>query len=140
MAVEPNLLREIPLFAPLTDEQRAAVPSHLETRHVDAGAHLSSEGGAGYFFFVIAEGSAEVTRAGEILAEFGPGDFFGEAAIFRHAAAHRDRHRDRADHAVRDVRRRLRQADRRHPGAARRDRGRARRPSPDRLSRVDPCR
>ncbi len=83
MAVEPNLLREIPLFAPLTDEQRAAVASHLETRHVDAGAHLSSEGGAGYFFFVIAEGSAEVTRAGEILAEFGPGDFFGEAAIFR---------------------------------------------------------
>jgi CRP/FNR family transcriptional regulator, cyclic AMP receptor protein len=83
MAVEPSLLREIPLFAPLTDEQRAAVASHLETRDVDAGAHLSSEGGAGYFFFVIARGSAEVTRAGEILAEFGPGDFFGEAAIFR---------------------------------------------------------
>ena len=41
------------------------------------------EGGAGYFFFVIESGAATVTRDGETLAEFGPGDFFGEAAIFK---------------------------------------------------------
>ncbi|HLM19256.1 MAG TPA: cyclic nucleotide-binding domain-containing protein [Acidimicrobiia bacterium] len=47
------------------------------------GEHLSSEGGAGYFFFVIESGAAEVVKHGERFAELGPGDFFGEGAIFR---------------------------------------------------------
>jgi CRP-like cAMP-binding protein len=32
---------------------------------------------------VIERGGAVVTRGGETLATFGPGDFFGEGAIFR---------------------------------------------------------
>ena len=47
------------------------------------GEHLSSEGGAGYFFFVIESGRADVVKHGEKVAELGPGDFFGEGAIFR---------------------------------------------------------
>ena len=84
MAVDPARLASIPLFADLTDdEQRAAVAAKLEERHVEAGEHLSHEGGAGYFFFVIDSGAATVTRDGVTLAEFGPGDYFGEAAIFK---------------------------------------------------------
>jgi CRP-like cAMP-binding protein len=59
------------------------VAAKLEERDAQPGEHLSTEGGAGYFFFVIEAGSATVTRDGETLAEFGPGDFFGEAAIFK---------------------------------------------------------
>ena len=83
MSVETQRLTEIPIFASLTSEEREAVAAKLEERHVEAGEHLSSEGGAGYFFFVIESGAAVVTRGDEQLAEFGPGDFFGEAAIFR---------------------------------------------------------
>jgi CRP-like cAMP-binding protein len=83
MAVDPARLVTVPLFADLTDDQRAAVAAKFEERHVDAGENLSHEGGPGYFFFVISSGSATVTRDGATLAEFGPGDFFGEAAIFK---------------------------------------------------------
>jgi CRP-like cAMP-binding protein len=83
MSVEAVRLETIPLFASLSDDERTAVADKLEERDVDAGTHLSSEGGAGYFFFVIEKGAAVVTRGSETLAEFGPGDFFGEAAIFR---------------------------------------------------------
>jgi CRP-like cAMP-binding protein len=83
VSVDIAQIRRVPLFADLTDDQLAAVADKLEPRQAHAGEHLSSEGGTGYFFFVIADGAAECTRGGEVLAEFGPGDFFGEAAIFR---------------------------------------------------------
>jgi CRP-like cAMP-binding protein len=83
MSVDPARLAGFPLFADLTDDQRAAVADKFEERHVETGDNLSHEGGAGYFFFVIDSGSATVSRDGETLAEFGPGDFFGEAAIFK---------------------------------------------------------
>jgi CRP-like cAMP-binding protein len=83
MAVDPERLATIPLFADLTDEQRAAIAAKFEERHVEAGERLSHEGGAGYFFFVIDTGAATVSRDGTTLAEFGPGDYFGEAAIFK---------------------------------------------------------
>jgi len=81
--VEIDKIRNVPLFAGLTDDQLTAIGEKLELRHAHPGEHLSSEGGTGYFFFVIGDGAAECTRSGEVLAEFGPGDFFGEAAIFR---------------------------------------------------------
>jgi CRP/FNR family transcriptional regulator, cyclic AMP receptor protein len=83
VSIEPGRLTSMPIFAGLSDEQRAAVAAKLEEREASPGEHLSTEGGAGYFFFVIEEGGATVTRDGETLAQFGPGDFFGEAAIFK---------------------------------------------------------
>jgi CRP-like cAMP-binding protein len=83
MAVDPSRLAAIQLFADLTADQRAAVAAKFEERHAEPGEHLSHEGGAGYFFFVIDTGSATVDRDGVTLAEFGPGDYFGEAAIFK---------------------------------------------------------
>ena len=61
MAVDAVRLQKIPLFAALDDEQRAAAASKLEERVVAEGTHISNEGGSGYFFFVIAEG----TRGGD---------------------------------------------------------------------------
>ena len=83
MAVDPARLTAIPLFAALGDDQRASVAEKFEERHAEPGEHLSHEGGAGYFFFVIESGSATVSRDGATLADFGPGDYFGEAAIFK---------------------------------------------------------
>ena len=83
MAVDPSRIAGIPLFADLSEDQRAAVAAKLEERAAAVGDHLSTEGGPGYFFFVIETGSASVTRDGETIADFGPGDYFGEAAIFK---------------------------------------------------------
>ena len=60
MSVDPARLTAVPLFADLTDDERAAVAAKLEERTVDVGDHLSNGGGAGYFFFVIESGSAAV--------------------------------------------------------------------------------
>lgn len=84
MSIDPSRIVHVPLFAPLTDEQRAAVAGKLEERSVETGRHLTTEHGAGYFFFVIDTGGAEVSHDdGVVVATLGPGDFFGEAAIFK---------------------------------------------------------
>ena len=124
MSVDPARLTAVPLFASLTDDQRAAVAAKLEERTADVGDHLSTEGGAGYFFFVIDSGGATVTRQSEVLAEFGPGDSSARLPSSRRAQD-RDRHGDVTHEAVCDVRSRLRQAGGRHPRAARGDRRRA---------------
>ena len=83
MAVDPSRLVAVPLFAGLSADELAAIADKLEERAIHVGEHLSSEGGAGYFFFVIESGEAEVVKHGETVAALGPGDFFGEGAIFR---------------------------------------------------------
>jgi cAMP-dependent protein kinase regulator len=83
MAVDPTRIATVPLFDGLDDAQRATIAGKLEERAVHSGEHLSSEGGAGYFFFVIESGSATVSRHNEQVAVLGAGDFFGEGAIFR---------------------------------------------------------
>src|SRR5262245_13603712 len=82
MAVALSRVQGVPLFAGLSDDQLSAVASCFEERHVEPGRRLTSEGGGGYFFFVIDAGEAEVTHGNDVIATFGPGDFFGETAIF----------------------------------------------------------
>src|SRR6059058_2858928 len=48
---------------------------------VGAGEKLATEGEFAHEFFVIAEGSADVTHDGRTIAELGPGDFFGEIGL-----------------------------------------------------------
>jgi CRP-like cAMP-binding protein len=82
MAVDVSRIQQLSIFAGLSGSQIAAIASRLEERHVDPGHHLTSEGGGGYFFFIIDSGEARVTKGDDVVATFGPGDFFGEAAIF----------------------------------------------------------
>ena len=48
---------------------------------VAPGRHLVREGEFAYEFFAIEEGTAEVRRGDQLLAELGPGDFFGEMGL-----------------------------------------------------------
>jgi voltage-gated potassium channel len=77
----PDDLIGIPLFASLSDDDRTELANWFEDRSTSAGVRLIGEGAAGYSFFVLVDGSAEVTIDGEKVAELGPGDFFGELAI-----------------------------------------------------------
>ncbi len=81
MAVDASRIREVPLFAELSDDERAATAEKLSERHVAVGDRLSTQGGAGYFFFVIELGTVDVAHGDDVVATLGPGDFFGEAAI-----------------------------------------------------------
>ena len=58
-----------------------AIGKFADRIDVEAGKRLVSEGKFGYEFFVIENGTAQVVRGGEHLADLGPGDFFGEMAL-----------------------------------------------------------
>lgn len=81
MPVDPARLRGITVFTDLTDDDLALVAEKMEERSVEPGEHLAREGASGYFFFVIFDGHAEVSRDGQPVAALGPGHFFGETAI-----------------------------------------------------------
>src|SRR5437764_15316177 len=87
VTVEADRLRDLPLFSGLSNIEREYVAAWLETRSARPGDRVVAEGAAGYEFFIIEEGTAEVVQDGEGIRALGPGDFFGEMALVRlHAA------------------------------------------------------
>jgi CRP-like cAMP-binding protein len=81
MSVDPAALRPVDLFTGLTDDDLAAIAAKFEARTAEPGERFAREGASGSFFFMIVEGTAEVTRGGTVVATLGPGDCFGETAI-----------------------------------------------------------
>lgn len=79
--MDPARLKSIPLFASLSDHERTQVARWADEVDVSQGKHLVDQGDFAYEFFVIEEGTAEVKRGEDSLAQLGPGDFFGELAL-----------------------------------------------------------
>jgi CRP-like cAMP-binding protein len=79
--MDESELRSIPLFESLTSEERRAIAPHADEIEAQEGTELVRQGEFAYEFFVIEEGTAEVLRDGERIAELGPGDFLGEMGI-----------------------------------------------------------
>jgi len=71
-------LTVVPLFASLSKKQRKELAQHADEVDLREGKELLHEGAFAYEFFLIEEGTAEVLRGGEHVADLGPGDFFGE--------------------------------------------------------------
>jgi CRP/FNR family transcriptional regulator, cyclic AMP receptor protein len=76
-----KLIAGVPLFAGLSKKELGQVASIAEELDFQADKVLIREGAPGREFFILLEGSAEVTRDGESLATRGAGDFFGEIAL-----------------------------------------------------------
>jgi CRP-like cAMP-binding protein len=74
-------LQSIPLFESLDREQRRVIAQHADQIDVSEGTQLVRQGEFAYEFFVIEDGSAEVLRDGQHIADLGPGDFLGEMGI-----------------------------------------------------------
>ena len=72
---DPGRLKSIPLFADVPDDELAEIATFAQEVTVEAGRELVREGDYSYEFMVIEDGSAEVTRDGEHVAELGAGDF-----------------------------------------------------------------
>jgi CRP-like cAMP-binding protein len=79
--MDEGRLREIPLFAGLGKKERREVAKQADEVDVEPGRHLVREGEFAYEFFALEEGTAEVRRGDQLLAELGPGDFFGEMGL-----------------------------------------------------------
>lgn len=79
--MEESELRSVPLFDSLTSEERRLIARYADEIDASEGTELVRQGEFAYEFFVIQEGTAEVTRDGEHVADLGPGDFLGEMGI-----------------------------------------------------------
>jgi len=79
--MDESNLRSVALFDSLPDAARRAVAQHADEIDVPEGKELARQGDFAYEFFVIEDGTAEVLRDGEHVAELGPGDFLGEMGI-----------------------------------------------------------
>jgi MFS family permease len=78
-----ELLRRIPIFAPLAAPQLERLARALIEVRVEPGAPVFEEGERGEHFYVIAVGRAEVEIGDERVRILEAGDFFGEIALLR---------------------------------------------------------
>jgi CRP/FNR family transcriptional regulator, cyclic AMP receptor protein len=81
MSAPVELVRGVPLFADLDRRELQGLANTMKERTFRSGQTIASEGQTGIGFFVIAEGTANVSQGGEARATLGPGDYFGEIAL-----------------------------------------------------------
>jgi CRP-like cAMP-binding protein len=79
-------LKNVPLLAKFTDEERNILGGVLETRRYKDKEVVIRQGDLGHGFFIVAEGHCFVSRASEgkkeeVIGELRKGDHFGEAAL-----------------------------------------------------------
>jgi CRP/FNR family transcriptional regulator, cyclic AMP receptor protein len=79
--MDASQLKQIPLFSDASDEELKQVAAFAQPKVVPEGEVILEEGGFSRELLAIEEGTAEVTRDGEKLADLGQGDVFGEAGM-----------------------------------------------------------
>ena len=81
MSAAADTLKKVPLFAGLDDKELGRIAERMVERRFKAGDTLTEQGSAGVGFFVIEEGTADVTVDGAARRTVGPGEYFGEVAL-----------------------------------------------------------
>jgi len=82
-----EILQNVPIFSELGRRDLGRLGKLMVPRVVKAGEVIIKEGDQAAGFFVIDSGKVEVVQGvdgsnPQVLAELGPGDFFGEMALF----------------------------------------------------------
>jgi MFS family permease len=78
-----NLLRGNPIFAPLPESTLEQLADSLQPVRVSAGQEVVRQGESGDRFYLVEEGTLEVTVDGRRVKELGAGESFGEIALLR---------------------------------------------------------
>jgi CRP/FNR family transcriptional regulator, cyclic AMP receptor protein len=81
VAMKLDQLRAVRLFSSLSKKELEQLSQWTDEISVDEGYKLATEGTFAHEFFVIEQGTADVVKDGERIAELGPGDFFGEIGL-----------------------------------------------------------
>ena len=79
--MDVSQLKRIPLFSGASDEELKKVATFAASRSSQRVRKILKEGSYSHDLFAIEDGTAEVTRDGEHIADLGPGDIFGEAGM-----------------------------------------------------------
>jgi CRP/FNR family transcriptional regulator, cyclic AMP receptor protein len=79
--LDPSRLKSIPLFRDVPDEDLRQIATFADEVSVEEGARLVNEGDFSYQLMAIEEGTAEVLRGSDHVADLGAGDFFGEMGL-----------------------------------------------------------
>jgi len=93
MPCAPELLRQVPLFALLDDEEAAVLASNVEIREFEPRQRIYRIGDTGDKAYVMISGSVEVTTVDEDQQEVlvdrpSPGEFFGFASMMARTEHH----------------------------------------------------
>jgi CRP/FNR family cyclic AMP-dependent transcriptional regulator len=75
------VLANLPLFEHSTKRELALVADITVSANLRAGTVLTREGQVGGLAFVILEGTATVSRGGEVIGTAGPGEMVGELSL-----------------------------------------------------------
>jgi CRP-like cAMP-binding protein len=76
-----ELLKRVPLFAGCSKKELARIATLADEIDFRPGKTLIREGAPGREFFILVDGSAQISRKGKRIDTAGPGDFFGEMAL-----------------------------------------------------------
>ena len=76
-----ELIRKVPLFSGCSKKELERISLIADEIDFRSGKTLIKEGTAGREFFVLADGTAEISRNGKRIDTAGPGEFFGEMAL-----------------------------------------------------------
>jgi len=80
-----DLLKRVPLFAGCSKKELEALAGIADEIDLQEGSVLTREGQPGREFFVLVEGTVDVTQGGEAIAKLDAGDWFGEIALLTKA-------------------------------------------------------
>jgi CRP-like cAMP-binding protein len=81
MPLDPQVLRQVDLFASLDEKEAEKIAPLFKERRYTAGDVIAEEGKHGVGFFIIESGEAKVSSHGEERRTLGPGTHFGEVAL-----------------------------------------------------------
>jgi CRP-like cAMP-binding protein len=76
-----ELLRTVPLFSSLPDHDLTQVADRMKEVHFNEGTSVAKQGESGVGFHLVVDGTAEVSKDGEVLTHLGRGGYFGEIGL-----------------------------------------------------------
>ena len=76
-----NELARVALFDGLATSDLEVIAGFLQPESYTAGRIIVEQGTAGYVFYVIRKGEAEIIQSGKVLGALDAGDFFGEISL-----------------------------------------------------------
>ena len=80
--MDGEAIASISVFANMSRDEQDCVAGACRELDVAAGTKLTEEGDFGYAMFAVMDGTADVFIDGNLIRELGPGDVFGEIAVF----------------------------------------------------------